>query len=207
MWPKGDGSQVLMFDSLRWPSQMFSDPSVPSSIWYGIQSALSPDDHSPLGYLNGSARLPYLFSDFCVSANNSYSCFNHCNGTQMFSPLPRLHNCIVGMFLSNLATPTSDNVMAVPGPHSNLTASSVNLVQDGMAQEMGMSLKNCLLAGAKILDRNMASVAQAYTLNDSHLGVLEQLDQSGSSFLSSEVCLHIRAQAQADFGGIGVRSD
>ena len=52
---------------------------------------------------NESDTSLYLSSDICeVGSDGLYDCFETCNETAMFSSMSKLHNCMIGMTLSNV---------------------------------------------------------------------------------------------------------
>ena len=149
--------------SQRWPRGYFSDPGPSSNTTFGLASALSisqyPDnlfgrpgsDHATkLSRMDGSGRA-YIFSDTCVvGTGNGDSdlsfCFNQCNDTaEMFSSLPKLHNCVTAMIAQDAAE--SENFVYVVTGVGGEPSMTIDLSWNTTTSRIANDLKQCFVDG------------------------------------------------------------
>lgn len=193
---------------------MFNDGDV---FWYLV--ALSDSNTSALA-LNTSGILIYLSPALCqLGSDDLYDCFGYCNETAMFSSLPKLHNCMMGMILANISAILDvqvqkvfagfkDNQKLLPTQGSTNQVAISFMVQ-GAVERTSEIMQDCFFAGLRNLGRmqvpNITETNSSGQISTRTLLEREVQDFWDFDLVSDDLCGLVSGDVNPDVGSIGVR--
>ena len=160
----------------------------------------------------------HLTSELCPpDSDGLYDCFGSCNSTTIFSSLPRLHNCVVGMLLPNVTSMHSDIKVTTgfdsghfPPAFANVTGKvhltgkvPVKLVTPEAARHTGEIIVQCIQSGFHTFDESHSPLFNDPNAID--LDPIQQLTSWNSTIAEDDLCRLVPGRINPDLGGIGVR--
>ena len=165
---------------------------------------------------NDSDTSIYLTPDLCqVGSDGLYDCFKACNQTAMFSSMPKLHNCMVGVVLSNFGTILdvtkvflrSEDEPELPSTQESTDMISMSMMTHVAAERTSEIMLECVSAGVRDFRRMQNPATSEINSSIDELGT--RIRPSGemhnlSDINLTDLCSLVPGHVNQDVGGIGV---